>query len=201
MKILLVGATGTLGKAVHAVLAERHEVVTASRGGAADLKADITDPGSIDALYREAGSVDAVVCTAGGVPFRPLAELTHDDLRTAAHDKLLGQIELVRRGIPAVTDGGSFTLVTGILSDEPIRTGALASMANGAVDAFVRAAATELPRGLRINSVSPTVLTESAAKYEAFFPGFEPVGAHAAALAYRRSVEGVQTGRVYRVGW
>ncbi|SHH11433.1 short chain dehydrogenase [Streptoalloteichus hindustanus] len=199
MRILLVGASGTLGSAVHAALRDRHEVVTASRTGA-DHSVDITDVASIDALYRAVGRVDAVVSTAGAVPFRPLTELTHEDFRAGTADKLLGQVELVRRGVAAVTPGGSFTLVSGVLAHDPIRTGAVASLVNGALDAFVVAAAIELPEGRRINAVSPTVLTESVERYGDFFPGFEPVPARRAALAYVKSVEGAQTGQVYRVG-
>ncbi|MCP2261172.1 Enoyl-(Acyl carrier protein) reductase [Streptoalloteichus tenebrarius] len=199
MRILLVGASGTLGGAVRSALLDRHEVVTASRSGA-DHRVDITDPDSIDALYRAVGRVDAVACTAGSVPFRPLTELTREDFLNGVVDKLLGQVELVRRGVEAVSPGGSFTLVTGVLSHDPIRTGSVASLVNGALDSFVRAAAIELPDGRRINAVSPTVLSESAEKYADFFPGFPPVPAAQAAMAYVKSIEGAQTGQVYRVG-
>jgi hypothetical protein len=96
-------------------------------------------------------------------------------------------------------DGGSITLTTGILSDQPIVAGSSASLVNGAVEAFVRAAAIELPRGLRINVVSPSVLVEAMPSYAPFFRGFEPVTAARAALAFSRSVEGAQTGQVYKV--
>lgn len=201
MKILVVGATGTLGTAVTTLLSARHDVVTASRSGKTDVAVDITDPASVAAMYEQVGRVDAVACAAGGVPFKVVTELSHDDIRSAALDKLLGQVELVRGGLDFVADNGSFTLITGILSGESIRTGSMASMANGGIDAFVRAAAVELPRGLRINSVSPTVLTESMDAYDSFFPGFPPVDAAVAAMAYRRSIEGVETGRSLRVGW
>ncbi|MGC0419911.1 short chain dehydrogenase [Embleya sp. AB8] len=201
MKVLVVGATGTLGTAVTALLSARHEVVTASRSGKTDVSVDITDPASVAAMYARVGRVDAVACAAGGVPFKVIGELTYADTKGAALDKLLGQVELVRAGLDFVADHGSFTLITGILAGEAIRTGSMASMANGGVDAFVRGAAVELPRGLRINSVSPTVFTESAEAYDAFFPGFPPVDAATAALAYRRSIEGAQTGQTFRVGW
>nr|WP_202511640.1 short chain dehydrogenase [Streptomyces sp. SID3343] len=197
----MVGATGTLGAAVQALLAPRHEVVTASRSGKTDLAVDITDPASIAAMYEQVGRVDAVACAAGGVPFKTIGDLTYDDLHAAAANKLLGQVELVRRGVGFVTDGGSFTLITGILSHEGIPTGSMSAMANGGVNSFVRGVAVELPRGQRINSVSPTVFTESAAAYDAIFPGFAPVDVATAALAYRRSIEGVQTGQNFRVGW
>ncbi|GGM70456.1 short chain dehydrogenase [Longimycelium tulufanense] len=199
MKILLVGASGTLGQAVRTVLEKQHEVVTASRSSG-EYTVDLTDPSSVEVLYRAVGPVDAVACTAGAVPFRPFTDLTLDDFRAGVADKLLGQVELVRRGISAVAPGGSFTLVTGVLAQDPIRTGAVASTVNGALESFVRSAAIELPKAQRINAVSPTVLTESLSSYGEFFPGFEAVSAERAALGYVKSIDGAQTGQVYRVG-
>ncbi|MFF7247016.1 short chain dehydrogenase [Embleya sp. NPDC008237] len=201
MKVLVVGATGVLGTAVTELLSTRHDVITASRSGKTDVAVDITDPDSVAAMYAQVGRVDAVACAAGGVPFKTIGELTHADVKSAALDKLLGQVELVRGGLDFVADNGSFTLITGILSGEAIPTGAMASMANGGIDAFVRGVAIELPRGLRINSVSPTVFTESLEAYDSFFPGFPPVDVATAAMAYRRSIEGGQTGQNFRVGW
>ena len=95
-----------------------------------------------------------------------------------------------------MSDAGSFTLTSGVLAREPIRTGAAGSVANGALEAFTMAAAAELPRRIRINAVSPTVLVESTAHHAAF-PGFTQVTAAAVGQAYVKSVEGVQTGQVY----
>ena len=113
---------------------------------------------------------------------------------------MLGQIELVLRGLPFVADGGSFTLVTGVLAREPIRSGVVASTVNGALEAFVRAAAAEFPRGIRINAVSPNVVTEALDVYGDFFPGFAPVPAADVARAFVKSVAGIYTGRVYELG-
>ncbi len=96
-------------------------------------------------------------------------------------------------------DGGSVTLTSGILAEQPIRQGSSASLVNGAIEAFVRAAAIELPRGLRINAISPSVLSEALGDYAPYFRGFEAVPAARAALAYSRSVEGAETGKIYRV--
>jgi NAD(P)-dependent dehydrogenase (short-subunit alcohol dehydrogenase family) len=114
-------------------------------------------------------------------------------------DKLMGQVNLALAARDTLRDGGSITLISGILVDTPIVAGSSASMVNGAVEAFVKAAAIELPRGLRVNAVSPTILTESMAGYGPFFRGYVPVTAARAALAYSRSIEGRQTGQIYRV--
>jgi NAD(P)-dependent dehydrogenase (short-subunit alcohol dehydrogenase family) len=199
-KIVVIGATGTLGQAVSAELKARHEVIEvgATRG---QYHVDSTDPASIERLFREIGKVDGVVTATGKVHFGPLPEMTVEQFWVGLRDKLMGQINVVLVGQQYVNDGGSFTLTSGILTDEPIREGANATTVNLALEGFVRGAAIELPRGLRINVVSPTVLTESLEAYGPYFRGFEAVTAQRAAQAYLRSVEGAQTGRVYRVGY
>jgi NAD(P)-dependent dehydrogenase (short-subunit alcohol dehydrogenase family) len=198
MKVLIVGASGILGKAIANELGARHEIVTAGRSSG-DVRVDLRDGASVEAMFGETGPLDAVVSAAGKVPFGPLAELTEAKYLEGLQDKLLGQIRLVNAGTPHLRDGGSFTLITGILTEQPILAGAVASTVNGAVEAFVRAASIELPRGIRINVVSPNVLTEAMDAYAPYFRGFEPVSAARAAMAFSRSVEGRQTGKVYKV--
>ncbi|SDO64664.1 short chain dehydrogenase [Lentzea jiangxiensis] len=194
MRILLVGATGLLGTAVHQALAERkHDVVTVARTGG-DLRFDVTDPAQVAELYRTAGQVDAVASAAGHVPFKPLRDLTIADHQAGLTGKVLSQVALVREGLAHVTE--SFTLITGVLAREPVVTGAAASLANGAVEAFVRAAAIEIAPQ-RINAVSPTVFTEALDVYGDYFPGMKPVPLADVARAYVRSIEGRQTGQVY----
>lgn len=197
MKILLIGASGIIGRAVAFELAQRHEILPAGRSQ--DYKVDISDPASIDALFVRTGPLDAIVCAAGHVHFGPLLDMTPELFGIGLKDKLMGQVNLALRGHRVLVDGGSITLTTGVLTDNPIRFGSSASMVNGAIEAFVRAAAIELPRGIRINAISPTVLEEAMKDYAPYFRGFKPVSAKDAALAYSRSVEGAQTGQVFKV--
>ena len=198
MRIVLVGASGTIGRAVAAELGARHEIVAVgSKGG--DVRMDITDAASIRAGFERIGRCGAVVSAAGKVKFAPLEQMDEAGYQVGLKDKLMGQVNLVLIGRDFVEDGGSFTLTSGVLTHDPIRAGSSASMVNGAVEAFVRAAAIELPRGLRINAVSPGVLVESMGSYGPFFRGHEPVPAARAALAYSKSVEGARTGQVFEV--
>lgn len=199
MKILLIGASGTIGSAVAEELGQRHEIVAAGRNSGEE-QVDISDSASIRKLFERIGSFDALICAAGNVKFAPLAEMTEDDFALGLQDKLMGQVNLLLIGREFANDGASFTFTTGILNRDPIRSGASASLVNGALDAFVRAAAIELPRGMRINSVSPTVLVEAMGSYAPYFRGFKPVPAADVALAYAKSVEGLQTGQTYHVG-
>lgn len=199
MDILLVGAFGKLGSAVGRSLASRgHHVISASRSGG-DLTVDLTDSASIADLYTKVGKIDAVVSAAGVTPFKPIHELTAADYTAAYTSKVLGQIDLVRQGLDNVGVDGSFTLISGILAREPIMTGAAASMAGGAVEAFVRAAALEIAPQ-RINVVSPSVFTEALDAYGDYFPGFPAVPLAEVGQAYVRSVESKETGKVYVLG-
>lgn len=198
MKILLVGASGAVGGAIAQTLGETHTIVPVGRTSGA-YRADLTDDASVTALFREVGTVDAIVSATGHVHFGPLADMNAAQFDIGLQDKLLGQVRLALIGQHYLSDGGSITLTSGIVAEEPIAQGANATAVNCAIEGFVRAAATELRGNRRINVVSPTVLTESLESFAGFFPGFESVPAPRVALAYQRSVEGVQTGRVYRV--
>lgn len=198
MKILLIGARGTIGSAVYNELKNDHELITAGRKGT-DITVDITSLESIVAMYLEVGDVDAVVVTAGDTYFGELEELTPEKNDISIDHKMKGQINVVLVGKDYVKDKGSFTLTTGIIVDDPIIGGISSAMVSGAIRAFVKAVAIELPRGIRINEVSPNALIESFDKYGLFFPGFEPVPGNKVAKAYRKSIEGGQTGQTYKV--
>jgi len=199
MKILIIGATGTIGKAVVSELGVRHDILQAGRSRA-PLRVDIASEASLRELFGAVGTIDAIVCAAGDVHFGPLATMTVDQFKIGLNEKLLGQVQLALIGAEHLTDGGSITLTSGILSRDPIKLGSNASTVNAAVEGFVRAAAIELPRGIRINAVSATLVVESLPSHGAYFRGFETVPVQRVANAYAKSVEGAQTGQVYAVG-
>jgi NAD(P)-dependent dehydrogenase (short-subunit alcohol dehydrogenase family) len=193
MRILIVGASGTIGRAIVAALKGRHDLVLASRREAPE-QVDIGDPASIRALYARVGRVDAVVSAAGQAAFKPLTELTDADFALSLGNKLMGQVNLVRLGIASLADGGSFTLTAGSLAREPAPSAAAISLVNAGLEGFARSAALDLPRGQRINVVSPPWVSETLRAI-----GRDPsVGLPAAdvARAYVASVEGKQTGAV-----
>lgn len=201
MKIIVIGATGTIGKAVADALAERHEVVRASRRGPA--KADLEEPESLERLFETVKDVDAVVCCAGTAAFKPLEDLTDEDLQLGLRSKLMGQVNLLRTAMQYVRDDGSITLTSGVLAREPMPGGAAISLVNAAVEGFVAGAALELPRGLRVNVVSPPWISETLVALK-----MDPAGgipAAACAKAYVAAVEGSDQGktldaRTYAIG-
>jgi NAD(P)-dependent dehydrogenase (short-subunit alcohol dehydrogenase family) len=195
MRILIAGAHGAVGRAAASELGKRHTIVTLGRSKG-DFTADLMKPESVAAMFAKAGKFDAIVSCTGHTYFGPLATMTPAQFMTGVNDKLMGQINLVLEGLKHIADGGSFTVTSGILDRDPVRQGVNAAAVNGALDAFVLAASIDLPRGIRINAVSPGLLEESAKKYEGFFPGHHPVSSARVGLAYAKSVEGGLTGKV-----
>jgi len=198
MRIIVVGATGVLGKAVVAELETRHEVVSVSHSQS-DTRVDITDLSSIKDMFKSIGPFDSLVSTTGTVHFGQLEEITQAQWQLGLHDKLMGQVNLVTEGLKHIRDNGSFTLTTGILSKDPIRFGTAATLVNCAIEGFVVSSALEMPRGIRINAVSPTILEESVEAFGPYFMGFDPVPAATAALGFAKSVEGLRTGEVFEI--
>jgi NADP-dependent 3-hydroxy acid dehydrogenase YdfG len=201
MRILLIGSVGTVGSAVETMLLGRgHEVITANFEEG-DLRVDITDSASIAAVYKTVGRVDSVVCTVGSVPLMPLSRTSKADIEAALAGKLSSQVDIVLQGQEYVNPKGSFTLISGIMSRIPWAGGIGATIADGGIDAFVIGAAAELGQDRRINAVSPTIIAESVAKLGVNpLPGHEPVAAAKVAEAFVRSIEGIETGKVFIVG-
>lgn len=197
MRILIVGATGTIGRPLVAALQDRHDLVLASREKAHE-RVDISDPASIRALYRRIGKLDAVASASGEARFRPLAELTDEDFAFSMGSKLMGQVNLVRYGFDTVSDGGSFTITSGTLAREPMVGGAVPSLLNGALESFTRAAALEAPRRIRVNVVSPPWVTETLLAFK--MDPTNGMSADEVARAYVESIEGKQTGAVISPG-
>ena len=196
MKIIIVGATGTMGKYLANAFEKDHETIrVASSGG--DIQADITSPESIENLFKEAGAFDALISTAGPTYVGPWKNLTDKEFRKGVEGKMMGQINLVLIGQHYINAKGSFSLITGELTHNPQLNFANASAANGAIEGFVRAAAIELHNGIRINAVSPTVIEDSP-QYFPFFPGEIPLNMKQLEYGFRKSIFGANTGQIIK---
>ena len=191
MKVIVIGGNGTIGRPVAEALSARHEVIRVGRNGG-DYRADIASGDSIVQLFESLAPFDAVVSAAGLARFKPLESLTDEDFAFTLANKLMGQVNLVRFGAKYVNDGGSFTLTSGVLSTEPMPGSAAISLVNAGLEGFARAAALELPRGVRVNVVSPPWVSETLE--EMGQDGSQGMPAAEVAAAYVESVEGRRTG-------
>lgn len=196
MKIVIVGASGTMGTYLSKTFEKDNEIVRVDRNSV-DVQVDITSPESIENMYKQIGGFDALICTAGPTYVGPWKNLNEETFRTGVEGKMMGQINLVLIGQHYINPKGSFTLITGALTHEPQKNFANASAANAAVEGFVRAAAIELENGIRINAVSPTVI-ENSPYYFPFFPGEMPVTMKQLEFGFRKSVFGANTGQIIK---
>uniref|UniRef100_UPI0032163D25 short chain dehydrogenase n=1 Tax=uncultured Draconibacterium sp. TaxID=1573823 RepID=UPI0032163D25 len=198
MKILVVGGNGTIGSCVVNRLKEKHEVIIAGRNSG-DVKVDIENTESIKAMFEETGKLDAVVSCTGAAKWGAFDDLSEDDYYVGIKSKLMGQVNLVRLGQEHLNHGGSFTLTTGILADDPVSGATNSSMVNNAIHGFVCAVSQELKNGLRINAVAPGLVEDSAERLGDVFPGHIAVPMNKVAAGYIRSIEGLRTGEIIRI--
>jgi len=196
MKIVIVGASGTMGTYLSNAFEKEHEVIRADRNNS-DVQVDITSPEAIEKMYKKIGAFDALICTAGPTYVGPWKNLNEETFRIGVEGKMMGQINLVLIGQHYIKPKGSFTLITGAVTYEPQRNFANASAANAAVEGFVRGAAVELENGIRINAVSPTVI-ENSPQHFPFFPGEMPVTMKQLEFGFRKSVFGANTGQIIK---
>lgn len=196
MRIIVIGATGTIGTEIVKHLETDHDIVKVgnTRG---DHQVDIGSKSSIEDLFKKVGEFDAVVSAAGLAKFGSLDELTDEDFMLGLTNKCMGQINLVRIGKEHIRDNGSFTLTSGVLSQEPMPGSAAISPTNAAIEGFVRAAALELDRGLRVNVVSPVFAKETMEMMG--MDSTHGMPAAKFAPAYKASVEGSHNGEVLDV--
>lgn len=192
MRVLLVGATGLLGTEIKRTLESQHEVITASRKGS-EISVDLSNKASIVAMFDKVGQVGAVVCVGGAAKFAPLDSLTDGDYEFTLENKLMGQVNLVRCAIGHVDEGGSVTLTSGILAQQPMVGSAAVSIVNAGVEAFARVAALELQGKLRVNVVSPGWVSETLESM-----GKDPsqgIAAADVAKVYKRAIDEAITGQ------
>lgn len=198
MKIIIIGGNGTIGRPVSDHFAKKHEVLIGGRSSG-DIIVDIADSNSIEAMFASVGNVDAIVCIAGEAKWAAFDAMTEEDFDIGLRSKLMGQVNLVRVGQNYLNAGGSFTLTTGILADHPVVFTTSAAMVNGGIHSFVKAVALELKNGLRINVVSSGLVEDAVEKYEAYFPGHNPIPMKKVINGYVKSVEGKGTGEIIRM--
>ena len=105
--------------------------------------------------------VDAVVRCAASGALAPIDTPSDRTYWEGLDGKLIGQVTLVRRALAHVRDGGSITLTSGRFA-RPIAGSSLGHLVNAGLEAFVHAAAVEMPRE-SADAVSPGWVRETLA--------------------------------------
>lgn len=197
MKILIIGAAGTIGSRIKEHFEDQHQVLTAGRNSGS-YQVDLEDSNSIQQLLENTGALDAIVCTAGEAKWAPFEALSEEDYYIGIKSKLMGQVNLVRIGRKYLNPGGSITLSTGILADDPVPMTASAAMVNGALHSYVKAAVLEIKEDIRLNVVSLGMVEDAYEKYKDVFPGHNPVPTRKVVNAFVRSILRSGNGEIIR---
>ena len=198
MKILIVGGNGTIGKTLVNHFNREHEVIIAGRNSG-DIIVNLSESSSIEKVFLNIGQVDAIICAAGEAKWAPFNELSEEDYYIGFRSKLMGQVNLVRIGQNYISKGGSITLTTGILADDPVVKTASAAMVNGAIHSFVQAVNLEIENDVRVNVVSSGMVQDAYEKYKDYFPGHNPIPMQKMLNGYIRSVLGKGRGEIIRI--
>lgn len=198
MKILIIGGEGTIGRTLVTYFSQNHEVLTAGRNSG-ELQIDIADTQSIARVLKAVGKLDAIICAAGEAKWASFDELSEEDYYIGIRSKLMGQVNLVRLGKKYVNEGGSITLTTGILADDPVTMTTSAAMVNGALHSFVKAVVLDLEERIRVNVVASGLVEDAVDKYRDYFPGHHPIPMDKMLRGYIRSVEGKANGEIIRI--
>jgi len=198
MKILVIGGEGTIGKKVVSFLSKKHSIITAGRKNG-KIYLDLSNKESIKKLFENNVKFDAVISIAGEVIWAPFNDISQDDFYIGIKNKMMGQVNLVQIGQNYITPGGSFTLTTGILADEPVIMTTGAALVNGAIHSFVKAVVLEIKNNIRVNVISPGLVKDSEKKYGHLFPGHNIIPMEKLAETYSEIVEGDQNGQVIRL--
>ena len=198
MRILIIGGEGTIGQKISEYYSQDHEVLVAGRKSG-DHTVDIADIKSLKELFKQTGSLDAIICAAGEAKWAYLDDLTEEDYYIGLRSKLMGQVNLVRLGKSYLNPGGSITLTTGILADDPVPMTSSAAMVNGALHSFVKAAVLDIKENIRVNVVASGLVEDAVAKYKDYFPGHHPIPMDKMLRGYIRSIEGKSNGEIIRI--
>ena len=198
MKILIIGGRGTIGKKVSSHFSKNNEVIIAGRNSG-DVNVDIADSKSIAEMFEKTGKLDAIICIAGIVKWANFNELSEEDFHIGLNSKLMGQVNIVRIGRAYLNKGGSITLTTGVLADDPVVKTTSAAIVNGGLHSFVKAVVLEIENDIRVNVVSPDMVEDSYERLKDLFPGHTPIPMDKVVNGYVRSVNGKGNGEIIRI--
>lgn len=198
MKILIIGGNGTIGKHVSRHFKLANEIIIAGRKSG-DVLVDISSSESIKSMFEKLGELDAIINIAGEAKWDNFSDLSEEDYYIGIRSKLMGQVNITRLGLPYLKNGGSITLSTGILADDPVPMTASAAMVNGGIHSFVKASSLELKDNKRLNVVSSGLVIDALEKYRDYFPGHNAIPMEKVVNGYIKSVKGKGNGEIIRI--
>lgn len=144
------------------LLKTRDEIASETGGEVKAFVADVTDRNQVSELVNqvvgEFGTIEILVCNAGGPPSGMVAEFTLDDYQEALELNLLSAVNLCYEVIPLMKKQkwGRIINMVSISAKQPIDTLILSNTARAGVLGFSKSLSNQLaPYGITVNSVCP----------------------------------------------
>lgn len=190
MRILIIGASGTIGSAVAGELDDSGYVVLGASRRNARFSVDIGDGTSMRSLLERLRAVDALICTVGSGVYVPEADARMRGFDRALEPTVSGQMTLVRESLTHVRE--CIVLTAGMVAQDAEDAMVATPMSDGSLERFVRAAALEFASP-RVNVVAPPLVHETARRLGAA----NGVPAGRVAKMYRRVLESDAHGEVF----
>jgi NAD(P)-dependent dehydrogenase (short-subunit alcohol dehydrogenase family) len=126
-------------------------------GGARAFPVDVSDEGSVRALFKKFDRLDHLVVTAAETMASDISGSDAEGLRPTLDTRVWGGYFAAKHAAPRMGDGASMTFVSGMSSRRPYVGSSVISASCGAIEAMSRALALELAP-IRVNTIRPGIV-------------------------------------------
>lgn len=168
-KIIIVGGSKGIGKAIINTLIDSSKIINISRTSPGLSHPNLTHF-TCDVLsddLPEIDSADALVYCPGSINLKPISRLSIDDFKSDFEINVLGAVKSIQKYLPILKNGNnpSILLFSTVASKLGMPFHASIAAAKSGVEGLVKSLGAELAPMIRVNAIAPTVTdTELASK-------------------------------------
>ena len=168
-KVLIIGGTKGIGRAIVSELIERHEVVCLSRNisefthnNYKHVKFDV-----LNDEFPEIESLDTLIYCPGTINLKPISTLTLDDFRNDFELNVIGAVKAIKKYLNLLkkSENPSILLFSTVATKLGMPYHSSVSVSKSGIDGLVKTLGAELAPKIRINAIAPTITnTDLASK-------------------------------------
>ena len=168
-KILVIGGSKGIGKAIVASLIEKNNIINLSRTSPSLAHENLTHY-NCDILTDELpqlDAVDALIYCPGSINLKPISRLKLEDFRADFEINVVGAVKAIQHYLPLLKRGTtpSILLFSTVASKLGMPFHASVAAAKSGVEGLVKSLGAELAPTIRVNAIAPTVTdTDLASK-------------------------------------
>jgi 3-oxoacyl-[acyl-carrier protein] reductase len=169
-KIIIIGGSKGIGKAITESLLNEHKVINISRTSP-DFQHSNLSHFSCDVLTDELPQIeeaDGLIYCPGSINLKPFNRLSIDDFKTDFEINVIGAVKCIQTYTKALStsDSASIVLFSTVATKLGMPFHASIATAKSAVEGLTKSVAADLAPKIRVNAIAPTITdTELAAKF------------------------------------